>query len=128
MALTKGNKYDILKQEEENLVKKKLSKLKIIGASASLMILSTTQKVFADPNSALSSAKTQLEGQAKPIVNNVIVPICALILVIITLVAIVKSVIEYRRGSGVDLGHIVILIVGIILVITFPTWGWALIN
>ena len=48
--------------------------------------------------------------------------------VVITLVAIVKAVIEYRRGAGVDLGHIVILIVGIILVITFPNWGWGLIN
>jgi len=110
------------------VVKKVLSKLKLIVASTSLMVLSASQKVFADPNTALTSAKTQLEGQAKPIVNNVIVPICAVILVVITLVAIVKSVVEYRRGSGVDLGHIVILIVGIILVITFPSWGWSLIN
>ncbi|APC42809.1 DUF3852 family protein [Clostridium estertheticum] len=109
-------------------MKKGLSKLKILGLSTSLIMLSATQKVFADPNSALTGAKTQLQGQATPIVNNVIVPICAVILVIITLVAIVKSVVEYRRGAGVDLGHIVILIVGIILVITFPTWGWGLIN
>lgn len=109
-------------------MKKGLSKLKILGLSTSLIILSATQKVFADPNTALTSAKTELQGQATPIVNNVIVPICAVILVVITLVAIVKSVVEYRRGSGVDLGHIVILIVGIILVITFPSWGWSLIN
>ncbi len=108
-------------------MKKKLFKIGMIGASTSLMVLST-QKVFADPNSALLNAKTQLQGQATPIVNNVIVPICAVMLVIITLVAIVKSVVEYRRGAGVDLGHIVILIVGIILVITFPSWGWGLIN
>jgi len=105
---------------------KKLSKIKMLGASTSLML--STQKVFADPNSALMNAKSQLQGQATPIVNNVIVPICAVMLVIITLVAIVKSVVEYRRGAGVDLGHIVILIVGIILVITFPSWGWGLIN
>lgn len=103
-------------------------KLKILMASTSLMVLSAGKKVFADPNSALLNAKTQLQGQATPIVNGVIVPICAVILVIITLVAIVKSVVEYRRGAGVDLGHIVILIVGIILVITFPNWGWGLIN
>ena len=109
-------------------MRKKLFKIGMIGASTSLMVLAATQKVFADPNTALTSAKTQLEGQAKPIVNNVIVPICAVILVVITLVAIVKSVVEYRRGSGVDLGHVVILIVGIILVITFPSWGWSLIN
>lgn len=105
-----------------------LSKIKIIVTSTSLLMLSASQKVFADPNSALTSAKTQLQGQATPIVNNVIVPVCALILVVITLVAIVKAVVEYRRGAGVDLGHIVILIVGIILVITFPNWGWGLIN
>jgi len=109
-------------------MKKKLSKIEIIGASIGLIMLSTSQKVFADPNSALISAKSQLEGQARPIVNNVIVPICSLILVIITLIAIVKSTIAYRRGSGVDLAHIVILIAGIILVMTFPSWGWALIN
>jgi hypothetical protein len=107
---------------------KKLYKIESIGVSTSLIILSATQKVFADPNGALTSAKTQLEGQARPIVNNVIVPVCALILVIITLVAIVKAVVEYRRGSGVDLAHIVILIAGIILVITFPSWGWSLIG
>ncbi|MCB2295443.1 DUF3852 domain-containing protein [Clostridium algoriphilum] len=109
-------------------MKKKLSRIGMIGIGTSLMMLSATKKVFADPNSALVSAKTQLQGQATPIVNNVIVPICAVILVVITLVAIVKSVVEYRRGAGVDLGHIVILIVGIILVITFPSWGWGLIN
>ncbi|MCB2295888.1 DUF3852 domain-containing protein [Clostridium algoriphilum] len=109
-------------------MKKKLSRFGVFGASTSLIVASISQNVFADPNSALLNAKSQLEGQATPIVNNVIVPICAVILVIITLVAIVKSVVEYRRGSGVDLGHIVVLIVGIILVITFPNWGWALIN
>lgn len=103
-------------------------KLKVLVASVGLMALSATQNVFADPNSALVGAKTELQGQVTPIVNNVIVPICAVILVVITLVAIVKSVVEYRRGVGVDLGHIVILIVGIILVITFPSWGWGLIN
>ena len=107
---------------------KKLFKIGSIGASAGVITLSATKRVYADPNSALSNAKTQLQGQATPIVNNVIVPVCALILVVITLVAIVKAVVEYRRGAGVDLGHIVILIVGIILVITFPTWGWGLIN
>ena len=109
-------------------MKKKLSKIAMIGASTCLFLLSATKKVFADPNTALTGAKTALQGQATPIVNNVIVPICAVILVVITLVAIVKAVVEYRRGSGVDLGHIVILIVGIILVITFPSWGWSLIN
>jgi len=109
-------------------MKKKLSKIVIIGASTCLFMLSVSQKVFADPNSALMNAKSQLEGQARPIVNNVIVPICAIILVVITLIAIVKSTIGYRRGSGVDLTHIVILIAGIILVMTFPSWGWSLIN
>ena len=109
-------------------MKKKLSKIGIIGASMGFIMLSTSQNVFADPNSALISAKTQLEGQARPIVNNVIVPICAIILVVITLIAIVKSTIAYRRGSGVDLAHVVILIAGIILVMTFPSWGWALLN
>jgi len=109
-------------------MKKRTSKLGILGISTGLMVLSVTKKVYADPNSALTNAKTQLQGQATPIVNNVIVPVCALILVVITLVAIVKAVVEYRRGAGVDLGHIVILIVGIILVITFPNWGWGLIN
>lgn len=107
---------------------KKLFKVASIGTSTGLIILSAAQNVLADPNSALTSAKTQLEGQARPIVNNVVVPVCALILVIITLVAIVKAVVGYRRGAGVDLAHIVILIAGIILVITFPNWGWALIG
>ena len=109
-------------------MKKKLSEFKILGTCTSLFMLSSTKKAFADPNSALMSAKSQLEGQARPIVNNVIVPICAIILVVITLVAIVKATIGYRRGSGVDLAHIVILIAGIILVMTFPSWGWSLIN
>ena len=63
-------------------MKKILSKIGIIGASTSLIMLSATQKVFVDPNSALMNAKTQLEGQAKPIVNNVIVPICEAIFVV----------------------------------------------
>ena len=109
-------------------MKKEQLKIGIIGSLTGLFMLSVTQKVFADPNSALMNAKTQLEGQARPIVNDVIVPICAIILVIITLVAIVKATIGYRRGSGVDLAHIVILIAGIILVMTFSSWGWALIN
>jgi hypothetical protein len=107
---------------------KKLTKFGTALIGASTLGLSASQKVFADPNSALTSAKNQLDGQAHPIVDNVIVPVCAMILVIITLVAIVKSVIEYRRGQSVDLAHVVILIAGIILVITFPNWGWSLIG
>jgi glycerol uptake facilitator-like aquaporin len=100
----------------------------LINIGIGAFLCTGAEKVFADPNSALTSAKGQLDNQIKPIVNNVIVPVIATFLVVILVVSIARAVMAYRRGVDVELLGIVLLIVGIILVTTFPTWGWAMIG
>jgi hypothetical protein len=105
-----------------------LKRLSLIGIGISTFLCTSIDNVLADPNSALTSAKSQLDGQVKPIVNNVVVPIIATLLVVILVVSIARAVMSYRRGGDVELLGIVVLIAGIILVTTFPTWGWAMIG
>ena len=95
----------------------------------SLVFCSLLQtRVLADPQSALTTAKGNLVNQIKPIVNTVVVPVIATVLVAVALILIAKAVIEYRKGRDVEIGAIVLVIAGIILVTTFPTWGWMLIS
>lgn len=107
---------------------KKNSLLKKVGTGVSFIVLSAAQKVYADPKSALSTAKGNLEGQIKPIVNTVVVPVLDMVLVALAIILIAKAVIEYRKGREIELAGIVLVIAGIILVSTFPTWGWQLIG
>lgn len=100
---------------------------KVIPLSIAFCSLIQT-KVFADPQSALTAAKSNLVDQIKPIVNTVVVPVIATVLVAVALILIAKAVIEYRKGRDVEIGAIVLVIAGIILVTTFPTWGWLLIS
>lgn len=107
--------------KRKNLVKK-------IGIVVTTLTLGATKIVFADPVTALSTAKTNLENQIKPIINTVVVPILDLVLVAVLVVVIAKTVMEYKKGREIELAGIVLLVAGIILVSTFPTWGWQLIG
>lgn len=84
--------------------------------------------VLADTNSGLTAAKDNVINQVKPIVNGVIVPILLVLLVAGLVFAIVYAVYSYRKGRDIELGWIVALVIGIVLISTFPTWGWQLIG
>jgi len=77
--------------------------------------------------SALDEAKTKILNDIKPVVENVIIPVIDTFLVMFLVFSIAKTVIAYKKHSEVDLTSIIVIIVGIILVSTFSTWGWKLI-
>ena len=103
-------------------------KIATLGVTILTFLIFFGQNVFADPQGALGQAKDNVINQAKPIVNSVIVPVILVILVAIVVVLIAKAVASYRRGLEVELLGIILLVVGITLVSTFPIWGWALIS
>lgn len=98
----------------------------VIAALTMLQMLVIT--AFADTNSGLNTAKSNVINQVKPIVNTVIVPILLVLLVAGLVFAIVHAVYSYRKGRDIEMGWIVALVIGITLVATFPTWGWQLIG
>jgi len=83
--------------------------------------------VFADVKGGLTSAKTEIVDQVKPVVNDVVVPVLAVLLVACLIFAITRAVIDYKKHHEVEFGWIILLVIGIILVTTFSTWGWKLI-
>lgn len=109
-------------------VKSIKKKIAAIGVTLTSFVLLGTQKVFADPQSALVQAKGNVDGQVRPIVNNVIVPVIDLVLVVLLVMAIVKAVASYRHGREIELSWILIIAVAVTLVTTFPAWGWAMIG
>lgn len=104
------------------------NKIATLGVTTGTFLIAGGQRVSADPQSALSSAKGQLDSQMRPIVNTVVVPVIDVLLVAVLVVAIAKAVMSYRHGRDVELGWIVLLIAGVILVSTFPVWGWQMIG
>lgn len=99
----------------------------VFGATVGMLIASMSSIVYADPSSALQTAKKNVIDQLKPIINNVIVPVLDVVLVACLLLAIGKTVIAYRKHEDLEMGWIILLVVGVILVSTFPSWGWDLI-
>jgi hypothetical protein len=77
--------------------------------------------------SALDEAKTKILNDIKPVVENVIIPVIDTFLVMFLVISIAKAAIAYKRHSEVDLTSIIIIVVGIILISTFKTWGWSLV-
>jgi hypothetical protein len=76
---------------------------------------------------ALDKAKQKLLDDIKPVVNDTFVPIVNTFLILFLIFAITKAAISYKRSNEFDLAPILIIIVSIILVTTFNTWGWQLI-
>ena len=100
----------------------------VFGLMAVLVVFQLhVSPVFADPSTGLVAAKDNVIAQVKPIVNTVVVPILLVLLVGGLVVAIVYAVYNYRKGRDIELGWIIALVIGIVLVSTFPTWGWQLI-
>lgn len=84
--------------------------------------------VLGSASSALESAKTTLVAQIKPIINEVVVPLAVLALVILLIIGIVKSVSAYREGEGVKFAWPLLVVCGIVLISTFPMWGWQIVS
>lgn len=84
--------------------------------------------IFGSASSALENAKGQITSQVRPIANDVVVPLADLALVILLIVAITKSVSAYREGEGVRFAWPLLLVIGIVVVSSFPTWGWAILG
>lgn len=100
----------------------------VFGLMAVLVVFQLhVSPVFADPSTGLVAAKDNVVNQVKPIVNTVVVPILLALLVGGLVIAIVYAVYNYRKGRDIELGWIIALVIGIVLVSTFPTWGWQLI-
>jgi hypothetical protein len=94
----------------------------------SLFLFSMFFSVYADVKGGLTSAKTEVVDQVKSIVNDVVIPVLAVLLAACLVFAITRAVINYKKHQEVEFGWIILLIVGIILVTTFNTWGWNLIS
>lgn len=87
-----------------------------------------TIMVLGSASSALENAKTTLVEQIQPIVNDVVVPLSVLGLVILLIIGIAKSVSAYREGEGVKFAWPLLVVCGIVLISTFPMWGWQIIQ
>lgn len=79
-------------------------------------------------SSALENAKTTLIQQIQPIVNEVVVPLSVFALVVLLIISMVKSVSAYREGEGVKFAWPLLIVCGIVVISTFPMWGWAIIS
>ena len=84
--------------------------------------------VFGSASSGLESAKSTLLAQIKPIVNMVAVPLIDAVLLVVLVFAIGHCVTAYREGEGVRYGKPAFIIAGIVLVSTFPMWGWQILS
>ena len=82
-----------------------------------------------DVQSGLTQAKDTVIEKVRPIVNTVAVPIILVVLATILLFMIASCVKKHRNGDGYSdkLTGIGILIAIIVLVSTWPAWGWSLI-
>jgi membrane protease YdiL (CAAX protease family) len=100
----------------------------IVGILIFLIMFSIlTGIIFAQPSKGLINAKTKVKDEIKTIVDDVVIPILDVLLVGALVIAIVKAVLEYRERKELELGWIVIIIIGLILVNTFSQWGWQMI-
>lgn len=110
------------------LNKLKNLKKKFLVMCISVGVLIQTQiPVFADVNGGLSTAKTNVINQLKPIINGVVVPLLLVVLVGLAIFAIMKAITAYKQRKELELGWPIVIVIGIVLVATFPTWGWQLI-
>jgi succinate dehydrogenase/fumarate reductase cytochrome b subunit len=82
--------------------------------------------VYADVSESLKKATNSVKRELKSIVEDVVIVIANVLLVFSLIIAIVKTVFAYKNHGDVELGWILIIIIGIILVNTFTTWGWEL--
>lgn len=83
-----------------------------------------------DVNAGLESAEGQVMNFSKPAVNDVVVPLAAVAVGIVLLFFIVGAVNRHRGGDEYKdkiIGIIVCLVV-LVLVLSFPTWGWTMIG
>lgn len=99
--------------------------ISVVGLSVALLCGSSVT-VFADASTALTQAKTDVVNQVKPIVNNAAIPIIIVLLVAGLAFAIGHAVYNYKKGREIELGWIIALLIGIILLGTFSVWGWSI--
>lgn len=76
----------------------------------------------------VTAAKTQVMNFVKPTINTVAVPIAAVIVGCVMLFFIVGAVRRHRGNEdyGEKLIGIIICLVALVLILTFPTWGWTM--
>ena len=83
-----------------------------------------------DVTSGLTSAKTSVMNTVKPAVNTVVVPILSVIIVGFLLFFISGAVSHHRGGEEYSdkIIKIMVCLVALILVLSFPTWGWTMVG
>lgn len=83
-----------------------------------------------DVLSGLEVAKDNVIDTVKGIVNNIAVPILSVVIVGVLLFFIVGAIQRHRHGedNSEKVKGLVICIVILALVATFPAWGWQLIG
>lgn len=111
-------------------LKNKLEKVVVGVLSCTGLTLVGGNVALAAPNMSggLTTAKTTVLAQIKPVVNDVIVPFLLLGLGVFLIFLIVKSVTSYREGNGINALPLIVTIVAIIVIGTFPSWGWTAIG
>lgn len=78
----------------------------------------------------LSSAKTSIMNMVKPAVNTVFVPLLAAVIGCFLLIFIGGAVNRHKGGEDYKdkVIEIIIALVALVLVLSFPSWGWTMIG
>lgn len=78
----------------------------------------------------LSMAKDNIIDTVQFLVNWIAVPVAAVVILGLIVLFIVLAVRKHNRGDEYqdDIRHIVIAIIGLVLVCTFPKWGWSMVD
>lgn len=102
---------------------KKLRSIVSVLAGISIVGISSMM-VYADATSALTQAKSDVVTQLKNIINDVAIPIAQIILVGCLLFAVVKAILSYKRNAEFELGWVIAIVIGLVLITSFKVWGW----
>lgn len=78
----------------------------------------------------LGMAKDNIVDIVQFLVNWIAVPIIAVVILGLIVFFIGLAVRKHNRGDEYqdDIKHIVIAIIGLVLVCTFPKWGWSMVD
>jgi hypothetical protein len=81
-----------------------------------------------DVSKGLTDAKQQVVDFSKPAINDVLVPLIAIVIGVFLLFFVGGAVNRHRGGEEYKdkIIAIIICLVALVLVLSFPAWGWTM--